>query len=49
MKDYAQLDEEIDFGRVPMYVLVREMVKLFSEDLVTSEEPFPQYRKGLSK
>jgi hypothetical protein len=29
-------NEEIDFGRVPNYVHVREMVKVLSEDLVRS-------------
>ena len=46
MKDYAQLAEEIDFGPVPHYVPVREMVKLLSEDLVRSHF---FTKKGLSQ
>ena len=46
MKDYAQQGEEIDFRRVPNYVLVREMVKVLSEDLVRSHF---LAKKGLSQ
>ncbi len=46
MKDYAQLDEEIDFGRVPIYVHVRETVKLLNEDLMRSHF---LSKKGLSQ
>ena len=36
IKDFAKQDKEVDFGRVPNYVLVREMANVISEDLVRS-------------